>query len=148
LHVGKLPPGSVTTLTVWRPTETKPFERRVVLGKLRVELPQTYTQRPAAWRGLIVDHRLPKKLDLGQFPTASSSEDFSTPSVAVREVAEGTAAWQAGLREGMLISHVGSTPVATPADFHTAVASQSGAVKLRLLSTTDGGKQTVVVPGE
>jgi S1-C subfamily serine protease len=67
--------------------------------------------------------------------------------VAVREIEEGSPAWEAGLRRGMLISHVGKAPVETPAEFHKAVASQSGPVTLRLLAA-DGSKPTVVVPAE
>lgn len=149
LHVSKLPPGSITNLTLQRSTDSKPTQRRVVLAKLPVLLPQTYTERAPAWRGAVIDYRLPKRRTPDQFPGfVSSVEDFSTPSVAVREIEEGSAAWQAGLREGMLISHVGSAPVGSPAEFHKAVASQTGAIKLQILSPEGGRQRTLVVPVE
>jgi serine protease Do len=149
LHVSKLPPGSTTTLTVQRRSEARPIQRRVVLGKLRLDLPQTYTERAPSWRGALIDWRVPKgRASLGQFPLIRSAEDFSTACVAVREVEEGSSAWEAGLREGTLISHVGSTSVGTPEEFRKAVGSQAGPVRLRLFSPDDAAQQTIVVQAE
>ncbi|HET6884368.1 MAG TPA: trypsin-like peptidase domain-containing protein [Pirellulales bacterium] len=149
LHVGKLPPGSTTTLTVAKVAGGKPVKRRVLLGKLRVELPQSYTERRPDWRGAVVDYRVPKKpYPAGQFPFGGPNEDFTTPCVTVREVKEGSAAWEAGLREGSLISHVGSISVGTPEEFAKAVVSQTGPIKLRLFTPDDRSQQTIVVPAE
>ncbi len=40
--------------------------------------------------------------------------------------------WQAGLRPGMLVSHVERTAVRTPNQFREAVAARSGPVQLRV----------------
>lgn len=148
LHISKLPPGGSVNITVERPADSRPMERRVVLRKLRVELPQTYTRRPAAWRGASIDWRMPRKLPPGHFAIAAPHEDFLTPCVSVSGVEEGSLAWRAGLREGQLVSHVGSTSVGTPEEFNKAVAPQSGPVKLRLHAPDDGSQQTIVVPAE
>src|SRR5487761_64402 len=63
LHISKLAPGTTTTLTVLRPDESKSSQRRVVLSKLHVSLPQTFTEQPPAWRGATIDYRKPKQLE-------------------------------------------------------------------------------------
>lgn len=148
LHVSKYPPGSSVALTVERPTDTRPTVRRVVLRKLRVELPQTFTARPDVWRGAAIDWRLPARPAPGQFPNAAPQEDFVTPCVAVRDVEDGSLAWRAGLRAGQFISHVGAASVGTPEEFNEAVGSQAEEVKLRLYSVDDGGEQVLIVPAE
>lgn len=144
LHVSKLAPATTTVLTVLRSGQTK--RHRVVLSKLAVTLPQTYTERPPAWRGAVIDYRKPRvEIDPLQF--VHRRDSFKTPCVEVREIDEKSPAWKAGLRQGMLISHVGKTPVETPAEFQKAVSAQSRSVELRLV-TPDGSKQTLVVPVE
>ncbi|HEV3341642.1 MAG TPA: trypsin-like peptidase domain-containing protein, partial [Pirellulales bacterium] len=145
LQVGRLPPETAVTLTVLRDKHT--LKRRTVLSKFPVELPQTFTNRPASWRGVTVDYRRLGGREVAPFQMSRSGEDPGTPCVAVREIEDGSPAWKAGLRQGTLISHVGSTPVETPAEFHKAVASQSGPITLRLLAP-EGGKQTVTVPAD
>jgi serine protease Do len=144
LHVSKLAPDTVTTLTVIRPPDNKSMQRRVVLAKLSVGLPQTFTARPPSWRGATIDYRKPKT-GVPRVPMMLAMEDFSVPCVSVREVEEGSPAWSAGLRQGMLITHVAKTPVETPNEFRKAVDSQTGPVKLQLL-TAEGDKETVTVP--
>lgn len=148
LQISKLPPETPTTLTVLRPGETAK-QRRVVLSKYPVVLRQTFAARPPTWRGITVDYRKTSR-DPGFAPGFSPglNEAHAAGCVTVREVEEGSLAWRAGLREGMLISHVGSTPVETPGEFHKAVASQAGPVKLKLHSAGEGGKQSLVVPAE
>jgi serine protease Do len=145
LHVSRLPPETTVTLTVLRPSQAGTLKRRTVLSKFPVELPQTFTNRPASWRGATIDYRKPSRREVGPFQVSPGTDDPGTPCVAVREIEEGSPAWKSGLRQGMLISQVGSIPVETPTEFHKAVASQSGAVTLRLLGP-DGGKQTLTVP--
>jgi serine protease Do len=145
LQVSRLPPGTTVTLRVVR--QNNAFQRRVVLAKFPVSLPQTVTVKPTGWRGALIDYRTPSRPEAGPFQLVPIVEEVATPCVSVREIAEGSPAWEAGLRKGTLISHVGTTPVETPAEFQKAVASQVGAVTLRLL-TSDTSKQTVVVPAE
>ena len=53
-------------------------------------------------------------------------------AVWITEVDENSPAWNEGLRPDMMISHVGNKRVATPKDFHEAVANQTGPIKIRL----------------
>ncbi len=87
------------------------------------------TQRPAAWRGLQVDY-LTGVVDASGRPMFTALP-FDL-GVAVTEVLEGTPAWQAGVRPGMIISHVGTTPVHSPQQFRSAVAGQTGPIEIRL----------------
>jgi S1-C subfamily serine protease len=145
LHVSRLPPDTTVTLTVLRDRQT--LKRRTVLSKYPVELPQTFTNRPASWRGATIDYRKRSRHDVAPFQLSPSGEDSAMPCVAVRDIEDGSPAWKAGLRQGMLISHVGPTSVETPSEFYRAVASQSGPTTLRLLGA-EGGKQTVTVAAE
>ena len=145
LQISKLAPQSEATLTVQRSGETAK-QRHVVLAKYPVALRQMFAEKPPAWRGATIDYRKVEPLAPG-FRHAVT-DGSGTACVAVREVEEGSPAWRAGLRKGMLISHVGSTPVETPPEFRKAVGSQTGPVKLKIFSAADGSKQTVVVPAE
>ncbi|HQU45906.1 MAG TPA: trypsin-like peptidase domain-containing protein [Pirellulales bacterium] len=144
LQVSKFPPETPVKLTVLR--QSTSFERLVVLGKLPLSLPQTVTEKPAAWRGVAIDYRRPTTRLVGPF-LVPNVDELTAPCVAVREIEEGSPAWKAGLRRGTLITHVGTVPVEKPSDFYKAVASQTAEVKLRLLGP-DGGKSTVTVPAE
>lgn len=136
LHVGKLPPEAVVTLTVVRPSG-QTLQRQVKLAKYPNELPQTVTQRPPNWRGL--------RVDFYSAVAPPGDDRHGRSGVGVREVSTGSAAWERGLRRRTLISHVGKTPVDTPDDFRRAVAGQEGSVELRLVDE-QGGTQTVVIP--
>ncbi|HWB13782.1 MAG TPA: trypsin-like peptidase domain-containing protein [Pirellulales bacterium] len=145
VHVSRLPPETIVTLTVRRPDQNATLKRRTMLSKYPVELPQTFTTRPASWRGATIDYRRPGRRDVAVLSPAA--EDLSTPCVAVREIEEGSLAWTSGLRQGMLISQVGSTAVETPGEFRKAVASQTGPITLQLVAA-DGSKHTLTVPAE
>lgn len=146
LQISKFAPETPVTLTILRSGNSKSFEQRVVLAKFPVKLPQTFTEKLASWRGATIDYRRPSNRIVGPF-FIPNVDELATPCVAVREVEKDTPAWEAGLRQGTLISHVGTVPVEKPSDFHKAVASQTGAVKLRLLAP-DGTKSTVTVAAE
>lgn len=132
LHVGKLAPEAVTTLTVVRNGQTS--QRRVVLTKSHTTLAQVVTERPDGWRGLHVDYL-----------SAIALQEARERLVGARDVEEGTPAWEAGVRRGAIISHVGKTRVGTPDEFRRAVADEAGPVELRLVDE-QGGAKTVVVP--
>ena len=66
-------------------------------------------------------------------------------AVAVSEVAQGTPAWEAGMRRGMLVSHVDGQPVRTPKEFQKASAEKTGAVQLRL-ALVEQGNTVLLVP--
>lgn len=148
LQVGKLAPEAVTTLTIVRNGQTS--QRRVVLTKYPLTLAQVVTQRPEDWRGLQVDYASAIVLKQGRafFPFAPAAEygALTTGDVAAREVKEGTPAWEAGLRRGVIISHVGKSAVETPDDFHRAVADQAGPVELRLIDEQGRTRTVAVAP--
>lgn len=123
LEVGRLPVESVARLTVVRDGQT--FNVDVVLGKYPVRGRQIITVRPEPWRGLRVDY--PTAL----VPDGARSQAYFEDAVLVTEVRPNSAAWAAGIRPGMSISHVGKRPVRTPRQFHAEVADQAGPVRLR-----------------
>ncbi|MEX0713809.1 MAG: trypsin-like peptidase domain-containing protein [Pirellulales bacterium] len=135
LHVGKLPPRATARLTVER-RNGRTDSLDVVLSKYRVRGEKIVTERPPAWRGLRLD-----------FPTAVVRDDlleeFHNHCLAVSEVEPDSPAWKAGLRPagnsytaytGVLISHVGTTPVTDPGDFYRAVADEPGRVRLTVVN--------------
>lgn len=124
LQVGKLPAASVATLTVERGGQT--FVEQVTLAKYRVRGKKVATVREPDWRGLRVD-----------FPSAvlipQVLDETYESAVAVGEVADDGPAYRAGLRVGMLITHVGGNPVDTPTDFRREVAARQGDVPLKIM---------------
>jgi S1-C subfamily serine protease len=142
LNVGREPPGKQLRLTVLR--EGLPRRFTVTLVK-NVRLPQTIaTNEPPAWRGMRVDY-------------ATASPDFSEQlrlgnvdpegSLWVASVDENSPAWEAGLRSGTFISHVGGVRVRLPEEFRSAVAAQAGTVQI-LTSTADAARSFFAVPPE
>jgi S1-C subfamily serine protease len=94
------------------------------LTKYRVDGPKIVTNQPPAWRGMRVD-----------FATAVvliRPGEYSIPGqcVAVSEVDKESPAWKAGLRPGVLISHVGNSELGDPRDFRAAVSKLQGTVSL------------------
>ncbi|HEV7222436.1 MAG TPA: trypsin-like peptidase domain-containing protein, partial [Pirellulales bacterium] len=140
LHVGKLPPSATATLTILRGGQT--LQKRVVLSKYPLGLPQVVTNRPPAWRGLHVDYSTVTRTTHLEIPDFSDPLGADGACVSAREVDTESPAWQAGLRPGTRISHVGPTPVETPEDFRRAVADKSGPVRLRIIGA--GGELKVV----
>ena len=127
LNVGKLPAEAVTRLSVLRGGSRRTIE--VTLTKYAVHGKKIVTAADPAWRGLRVD-----------YPTAVVDEEghsrggmsFVDDAVMVVEVAEGSPAHAAGLRRGMLITHVDGAAVRTPKEFAAAVGRNRGPVQLRL----------------
>jgi serine protease Do len=128
LHVGKLAPEAGAMLTVERDGRVMPIAIRE-LSKFFVPGRKIVTSEPPAWRGLAVDY-------------VTASEHFREwtlqrrldpqGSVWIKAVQPDSPAWREGLRPDMLITHVGSQRVTTPAEFRQAVANQEGPIKLRL----------------
>lgn len=138
LEVGKLPVEATARLHVVR--EGRDLDLDVGLSKYPVRGRKVVTSRPEPWRGMEVDYPTAVVDSSGRPMFAAVAFD---EGVAVTEVREGTAAWRAGLRPGMLVSHVGRAAVRSPKDFRTAVASRSGAVELRLADDPDNPIRTV-----
>jgi serine protease Do len=127
LNVGKLPADAVARLSVWRSGALRTVS--VELSKYAVRGRKIVTETDPPWRGLRVE-----------YPTAVVDDEgrlrFNSPAgenaVAVVEVADGSPAAAAGVRHGMLITHVDRLPVRTPKEFALAVARNHGPVQLRL----------------
>jgi S1-C subfamily serine protease len=121
LEVGRLPVEATARLSVVRDGRRRNID--VTLGKYWVRGKKIVTVKPDAWRGMRVD-----------YASALGGPPFYDEAVAASEVEEGSAAWQAGMRRGMLVSQADGLPVRTPKDFLAAVAQKSGPVQLRLLT--------------
>ena len=126
LEVGRLPVEAVAKLSVVR--SGRPRTVDVTLGKYPVRGKKVVTAPVPSWRGLRVD-----------YGTMLLDSDFrarngvlpTDEGVAVAEVEEGSAAWQAGLRGGMLVTHAAGTVVRNPKEFYAIVQGRNGAVALR-----------------
>lgn len=111
-------------------------EIRLMLSKYPVEGEVIATNRPGPWRGMRID-----------FSTVLGGTTYSDRilealvkgGVGVVEVAPGSAADNAGIKPGQIITEVDGTKVHTPDDFRKVVADRKGAVKLK----TELGEITV-----
>jgi serine protease Do len=127
LNVGKLPADAVTHLGVLR--EGRAMTIDVTLSKFAVGGRKIVTAADPAWRGLRVEYLTAVVDAEGRFRGGASLVDNG---VVVTEVAEGSPAWAAGLRRGMLITQVEGKAVRTPKEFAAAVAGKAGGVQVRL----------------
>jgi S1-C subfamily serine protease len=109
-----------------------PQQTEVQVGKYHVAGDRVITEKLESWRGLRVDH--PTAIPAFQLlQSAQQGEIDPEGCVVVAEVEEGSPAWNAGVRAGMFVSHVGEKRVTTPDEFREAVQSASGAVQLRFV---------------
>ncbi len=142
LEVGRLPVEAVAHLRVIRNGARQTID--VVLSKYPVRGRKIVTVRPEAWRGVRVDYA-------SAFVEPDQPQRFGLPmsddAVAVSEVEQNTPAAQAGMKAGMLISHVDGRPVRTPKEFRSAIAEKTGPVQLRLLASDPSSSVLVVPPG-
>lgn len=100
--------------------------------------------RPA-WRGMRIDY-LTAVLDAMELSASPAMR--SMDAVAVTEVEKGSPTWHAGLRPGMLVSHVEGAAVRTPKQFREAVAARAGAVQLRATDEkAESAARPIIVPG-
>jgi serine protease Do len=113
------------------------------MTKLRVRGKKVVTVADPDWRGLRVDY-LTAVFDL-QSPGVQRLP--ISEAVAIVDVAKDTPAWNAGLRPGMLISHVERTSVRTPKEFRQAIAARNGPVSLRVADRGDRPARVLQVPG-
>ncbi len=127
LNIGRLPAGSPARITIERGGRT--YQRLVTLAKFPVQGKVVVTKPAANWRGMTVDYAtaMPEyqsRVNSGEAPVDAC--------VIVRDVIEGSPAWEAGLRRAMLITHAASVRVETPDEFHAAVAEKTADVTVRL----------------
>jgi S1-C subfamily serine protease len=111
------------------------LEIEVPLTKYRVRGTKIVTTPSPAWRGMRIDYATAVQ-DAYSFQAGSGI--LLGEALAVTEVEKGTPAWDAGLRPGMLLSHVERTPVHTPKEFRDAVARKTGPVEVRVASSPSG----------
>jgi serine protease Do len=137
LNVGKLPADAVTRLSVWRGGTMRTVS--VELSKYAVRGRKIVTESDPLWRGLRVEYPTAVVDEEGRLRFNSS---IGENAVAVVEVAEGSPA-AAGLRRGMLITHVDRLPVRTPKEFALAAARNRGPVQLRLAGDEKNPIRTV-----
>jgi len=117
LAVSILPPA--TDIAVAYERDGRSATANVTLAKLAVVRKSIATVRPPAWLGIRIDYAT--ALDATQLAEAISSNAYDPEGcVLVVEVEPQSEAWQAGVRPGMFISHVGGTRVATPENFRAA----------------------------
>jgi serine protease Do len=142
LEIGRLPVEAVAHLGVIRNGARQTVD--VVLSKYPVRGRKVVTVRPEAWRGLRVDYA-------SAFWEPDQPQHFSfqmtDDAVVVCEVDKDTPAAQAGMKRGMLISHVDGQPVRTPKQFQAAISDKTGAVQLRLVAADPSNSVLIVPPG-
>ena len=145
-ELGKLPAGAAVRLAVERGAESgqrgRTFLTSVNLSKKHVPLAhRAYAQVPdPQWRGMNVDYATavvpPSQLQLLLQSGATGD------ALGVSDVQRDSLAWKAGARPGNLLTHVDGQRVTTPSQFHEAVETLDGPVKIRLVS----GEITVPAP--
>jgi len=113
--------------------EGRAIQAKVRLSKKRVDgVRPTYAEvSDPAWRGMHVDYSTaaPKFWE--------QSRDLDPLGcVGIVTVERESLAWKAGVRPGDFVSHVGQKRVATPREFHEAIANLTGSVSLRLTATS------------
>jgi serine protease Do len=138
LNVGKLPADAVTRLSVLRAGTMRTVS--VELSKYAVRGRKIVTAPDPAWRGLRVEYPTAVVDEEGHLHGGAS---VAAGAVIVVEVAEGSPAAAAGLRRGMLITHVDRLPVRTPKEFALAAARNPGPVQLRLAGDEKNPIRTV-----
>ncbi len=142
LEVGRLPVGHRARLEVLRGTRRVqvevPLTKYPVRGKKIVAVPSP------KWRGMQVDYISGYIAPEGQSPLGSVAFD---EGVVVTRVDQHTAAWDAGLRPGMVISHVNQIQVRNPDHFYTVASGAHGSVRLRIVGGLGAQPREAVVGG-
>lgn len=147
-ELSKLPAETHVKLTIERSTSRfenpHPRTATVVLAKKYVATGgKPFAQvKPRSWRGMRVEYpsALPPRLRVLGFDGGDSKG-----CVAVLDVVADSPAWEAGLRRGQYISHVGNRRVTTPGAFYQAVTKLHGDVRLHLISS-QAATSSLVVP--
>lgn len=128
LQVGKLPVEAAVAITVRRGNNKLVKLPAVRLGKYPVAGRKLVTEHPPSWRGVRVDYPTAvERVVLDPFMS-----DWSNGSVLVVHVESSSPAAAVGLRDGVLITHVGGVRVRSPREFQSAVANRKGPVDIRV----------------
>ena len=149
LLLSRVPAGREVRLTVERTTRgddkgPRITQKRVKLSKKYLEdvvRPIYTTVGDPPWRGLTIDYATAT-------PNFQERLGFLDPDgcLAVVDVARPSPAWEAGLRPGMFVSHVGDERVTTPGEFQQLVAERKNVVKLRVTQAIEGSATVTVAP--
>ncbi len=141
LAVASLPPGATTKVRYNRQGHAATAEVR--LAKLLVPGTKVFTTRPPGWRGIHVDY--PTTLDVVSLSQQAAEGSLDPEGcVLVTEVEPDSPAWQAGVRPGMFISHVGQDRVKTPDEFRAAVEGATDTLNIRLTRPVGAPNQPAV----
>lgn len=142
LSIGKLPADAAIRVTVYRAGRPQVIPVHE-LSKFAVSGKKIVTTPPSAWRGIRVDY----VTTLPDFAMRVMQRRIDPRgSVLITEVAEGSPAWNEGLRPNMMISHVGGISVATPKQFRDEVAGKNGPVRLRLSPPSSDRPERTIPP--
>ena len=103
--------------------------------------PAVASQAARSWRGIHADYAT--AVESFYRGTAVIDEQGC---VAVAHVDEGSQAWQAGVRPGLFVTHVGQQRVSTPDEFYAAAEAHDGPLSLRFTTTVGGADTATVLP--
>jgi serine protease Do len=140
-EVGQLPVEATARLDVLRGDRERTIE--VKLSKYPVRGPKIVTEPKSRWRGVHVDYTT-AIVDPEIRKTAGMK--FFDDRVVVIDVENDSPGWNAGLRPGSLVTHVGRRAVRTPAEFADAVGGSRGDVRVRVAGPADRKAVDLVVP--
>jgi S1-C subfamily serine protease len=142
LEVGRLPVEAVAHLGAIRNGARLTID--VVLSKYPVRGRKVATVRPEPWRGAHIDYA-------SAFLDPAQPQHFAMPlsdqAVVVCEVDQNSPAAAAGVKPGMLISHVDGRAVRTPKEFRAATSDKNGAVQVRLVASDPANSLLTIPPG-
>ncbi|GIW94318.1 MAG: hypothetical protein KatS3mg110_2359 [Pirellulaceae bacterium] len=132
-YISSYPPEATVHITVRRGNQE--WNAPVKLAKKALPGRRVaYASQPdPTWRGLAVDYVTALPNYYQQLRWRGRQE-----AVGVRDVVQGSPAWQAGLRPGDLITAVEGKPIGSPRAFWEAVEPRDGTVQLRVIS---GGRE-------
>jgi serine protease Do len=135
LLLSRLPAGQEVRLTVERTSRDEGTRPRITQKRVRLSkkylgdvLRPIYTSvAEPPWRGLVIDYATAT-------PNFQERMGYLDPDgcLAVVDVERASPAWEAGLRPGMFVSHVGEDRVTTPEAFRAAMDKRQDGVKLRV----------------
>ena len=141
LQVGRLSVDQSVELTVLRGSQKIYKEVRLTKKSVSTLRQPIVTKYSSAWRGIRVDY----VTSIPNFKTVYDGID-AADCIAIIEVAPDSSAAEAGLRSGMLLTHVENVRVRTPSEFFQATSKHDGAANLKFLEPSGERAELVVQP--
>jgi serine protease Do len=142
LEVGRLPVEASVRLGVIR--DGRRLRLDIELTKYRVRGKKIVTAPAPVWRGVRVDY-VTGAIDVSEWGGLGRI-DFDD-GVIITDVERETAASQAGLEPGMLVSHVDRVAVHNPRQFHQLVSGKTGSVELQLADQDGENRSRALIRG-